>query len=135
MLKQNGLEDSFDKIYTNSARVDESGMIKLKAYYENSFDKTISPCAQCSSDCALPSMCKKDILSNLIKNEPKVSIIYIGDGSNDLCAATLLAGTDYVFAREDFELSKRLKMCKQNEIKAIIKYWKTGKDIIEQLSL
>lgn len=132
MLKQNGLEDSFDKVYTNSARVDESGIIKLKAYYENILDKAIYPCAQCSTDCALPSMCKKDILTNLIKSNPKMSIIYIGDGSNDLCPATILKETDYVFARQDFQLAERLKNSKQS-VKAKVKYWKTGKDIMDQL--
>jgi len=56
----------------------------------------------------------------------------VGDGSNDLCAVSMLKQVDLVFARQDYALAGLLKTSGSG-INAKVMYWTTAEDILQQI--
>jgi len=89
---------------------------------------------QCNRENCEPHMCKSKIMVDILKssnslNTPK---IYIGDGQNDFCPCTHLSEQDYIFARKDFSLHKKIQ--KHKEVKAKVVVWENSEDIFNYLS-
>ena len=58
-------------------------------------------------------------------------ICYVGDGGNDYCPALRLSSKDYVFARANYALERRLSY--SSEVKANVVVWNSGEIILETL--
>ena len=58
-------------------------------------------------------------------------ICYVGDGGNDYCPALRLSSKDYVFARANYALERRLSY--SSEVKANVVIWNSGEIILETL--
>jgi len=56
----------------------------------------------------------------------------VGDGSNDLCAVSMLKQVDLVFARQDYALAGLLKTSGSG-INAKVMYSTTAEDILQQI--
>ena len=73
------------------------------------------------------SICKVSVLKYFMEEHSYEKLVYVGDGSNDLCAALTLGANDIVCPREGFALEKLLK---QNCVQAQILPWKDGIDLL-----
>lgn len=119
ILKENNLLDKFrGKIITNETFIDERGVIKIKPYYlENKEDKMPYNCAYCVIDCAEPSICKRELLKDLIERKKsqmecldnEIHVVYGGDGKNDFCPGLILGMEDFYFPRKGYNLAKLLE--------------------------
>ena len=99
----------------------------IKSYPEN----WIGPCPVTGR-----KLCKENALKDFIaqKNNQYDEMAYVGDGSNDFCAARTLGIKDIICPRQGYTLDKML----QEEIEFIsahITPWKDGLDLVEKLSL
>lgn len=76
-----GLDELFDEIVTNPAEWDPSGLLKLRRRVDPA-----GPQHACKVGCS-PNVCKGDELDAfLARHQPALDrIVYVGDGSNDLC--------------------------------------------------
>lgn len=121
ILQVTGLYNIVQKIYTNPAWFDDRGCLNINFYHKQNWC-TISPI----------NMCKGHILTSHL-NEQKLNgvtykqIAYVGDGSNDYCAALRLSSSDIVFPRKGFHLLEKIK--KQGHVKAKVSPWQSGEDI------
>ena len=83
-------------------------------------------------------MCKGAILSEHLHEQAERhgkhfdTVLYIGDGSNDLCPALRLRAQDYVLPRVGFKLLKLIEEG-QPDLKAQVRPWSTGQDILDVL--
>ena len=75
-------------------------------------------------------LCKLSTLKFYLKSHKYEKIIYVGDGSNDLCPTLILGANDLVFPRQGYSLETKLK---QNCVQAKILPWKTGLDIMKHI--
>ncbi|GFS27147.1 pyridoxal phosphate phosphatase PHOSPHO2 [Elysia marginata] len=119
-------------IFTNPAEFNDAGCLTLQGYHSQDW-------------CSLSTvnMCKGHILKNFIDMKRKsgieyASVLYVGDGYNDLCPSLELRPQDFVFPRVGFKLHKLItKMSKENKpvdmsaLTARIKQWESGLDILE----
>jgi pyridoxal phosphate phosphatase PHOSPHO2 len=86
-------------------------------------------------------MCKGAILKYHIEksseNTPESGchLIYVGDGTNDLCPGLLLKENDFYFVRSNFSLDKLLKRDQNLRTKILGKifYWNDADSIIDNL--
>ncbi|CAI5716033.1 unnamed protein product [Peronospora destructor] len=80
-------------------------------------------------------MCKGRIIDTLRSVHPYTSVLYVGDGSGDFCAATRLLKNDVVFARaneangKSYGLQKRIDS-NPTLVEASVVPWSTGDDDI-----
>ncbi|KAG7391681.1 putative phosphatase phospho1 [Phytophthora pseudosyringae] len=131
MLEHHGLTQDVSEVITNPASFEllESGRSRLhvRPYHEEGGDP--HGCEWCPSN-----MCKGRIVDTLRKAHPYTSVLYVGDGSGDFCAATRLTKNDVVFARADeadgrsYGLQKRIDS-NPKLIQAAVAPWSTGDDI------
>ncbi len=61
---------------------------------------------------------------------PSPQVIYVGDGSNDFCAAKQLASDDYLFVRRGFRLEKLISDGHE-QLQCQIEYWTDWKDLLQ----
>lgn len=142
ILKQNGLNGYFSEIYTNQARFDESGRLRVRQFNED-FGEMI-----CRDECSVPNvcsanMCKGSILKHHLevkmnsKNDrDRRQVIYAGDGFNDFCPGFLLKKPDdRFFVRNGFSLYRKLQLDEtwRDRLNVDVIYWNTGADILEAL--
>ena len=137
VLKTAGLREAFSAIYTNPAKFDASGCLTLEPYHNQNW------CA-ISTD----NLCKGHILDQhprtryggVDKEDYYDVIIYIGDGTNDLCPARRLRQTDLVFARRGYKLAAEIEKEAArggkgtDAVKARVVLWDTGFDIIREVN-
>lgn len=129
-LEHFGLGRVVNKVYTNPAKYDNRGMLTIEYYHTQDW-------------CTLSTvnLCKGFILDEHIKSGrgtvDYVHVLYIGDGTNDLCPALRLLENDFVFPRKEYRLWKKLKKlgCLDNQasdldLKARIIEWSSGKEIL-----
>jgi len=70
----------------------------------------------------------------LWKKEPITSTlptIYVGDGSNDVCACILLDSNSHIFARKGYSLDKLIGNLKP---KATVHLWETYEELCNGIS-
>ena len=76
--------------------------------------------------------CKKTVMELFGSRKKYDEIKYFGDGHNDLHAAMALSENDIIFPRKDFRLDD-LVSNGENEIKANVRPWQDGSDILQFL--
>ena len=129
-LKNRKLDEVVAQVFTNPARVDESGMIKVDMYH-----------VQESCKLSTVNLCKGEILDSYIDKRRGEGVhfdrvVYVGDGKNDLCPILRLSERDLAFPRKDYVLVKILNGTENNEIpnvKARVFPWSDGREILEKL--
>ncbi|RNA23952.1 putative phosphatase phospho2 [Brachionus plicatilis] len=136
ILDQNGLLDKFaGRIFSNEGFIAENGLLKIRPFYlDHKEDKLPYNCVYCCEDCGQPSICKREVVKDLLKNVSSRKVVYVGDGRNDFCPALDLKESDYYFVRRGFNLEKYLE--DENllgKIKANIKFWSSGSEILNQI--
>lgn len=130
-IEKYDLRNIVDKVYTNPAKYDDQGKLTIEFYHTQDW-----------CNLSTENLCKGHILDEHVKNAKDHAefshILYIGDGSNDLCPALRLYENDYVFPRKQYSLWKKLKKigCLDNEatdleLKAKIVEWSTGKEVLD----
>ncbi len=149
-LEAHGLPDAFRRVITNQASWesvpstsdapggDDSGRQRLciRPYHTHT-------CPRCSLN-----LCKREAIEELLMEPPAAEgdveratdrqrrgydrVLYIGDGGNDFCPATMLSAGDAVFARSGYPLHKKL-LSQKSEVSAEVVAWDSGFDILEWL--
>ena len=138
ILNHEGLDSTFSDVYTNPAHFDENGLLNIEYYHTQDW-----------CDLSTVNLCKGHILNEHIKMRQSEGvefsqILYVGDGTNDLCPSLKLSESDIVYPRIDFRLWKKIKKLKANDnvdeksgstlvIKADICEWENGLDILNHI--
>ncbi|EIW63357.1 uncharacterized protein TRAVEDRAFT_56397 [Trametes versicolor FP-101664 SS1] len=133
ILKSKGLDELFDEIVTNPAEWDPSGLLKLRRRVDPA-----GPQHACKVGCS-PNMCKGDELDAfLARHQPAFDrIVYVGDGSNDLCPVLRMRKQDVVFCRRFRGLYNLIKPYEEEgRLPCQVRYW-TGaweaEELLDQL--
>ena len=95
-LDKIGLRDAFLHVIANLGHFDDSGCLHVKRYH-------IHQCHRC------PGLCKGTVLRGLLAEGNYGCVVFVGDGSNDVCPSTELSERDHIVARELFPLAETLK--------------------------
>ncbi|KAI8588843.1 putative phosphatase-domain-containing protein [Geranomyces variabilis] len=151
ILKHHGLRDLFRAVITNPARFDNEGRLRVERLIPADGLQH-----DCANGCAV-NICKGKFLTEYIATHgPFTSVIYAGDGKNDLCPAMTLRARDYILPRTGHTLAKLLcppgsveagatAMAGDNmpepenavpigareRVSASIRAWATGEDLLE----
>ncbi|KAH7492533.1 Thiamine phosphate phosphatase-like protein [Phytophthora ramorum] len=131
MLEHHGLGAHVREIITNPASFEplDNGRSRLHVLPYHADNGDPHGCAWCPTN-----MCKGRIIDTLRSAHPYSSVLYIGDGAGDFCAATRLTKNDVVFVRADeadgktYGLQKRIDG-NADMIQASVVPWSTGDDI------
>ena len=99
VLEANGCLDCVKEIHSNPARFEQSEQLMLSRYHSHT-------CVRCAKNV---NMCKGTIMRDVIAKGEYSQVIYIGDGTNDLCPSLQLSSNDHVVAREGRSLAKHLR--------------------------
>lgn len=127
-LKSRQLKHVISHIFTNPARYDDDGRLRVDAYH-----------TQHSCRLSTVNLCKGQILMDYIQNKQEQGknyerIVYIGDGRNDLCPILRLSEADLACPRKDYPLVDRLnKLPTSMSMKAKIVLWEDGTDLQRNL--
>lgn len=128
------LTDLITRVFTNPAYFDESGCLKIEHYHTQDW-----------CDLSTVNLCKGSILQDYVKKRKEEgiqfdSVVYVGDGTNDLCPSLTLKERDFVCPRVDFRLWKKIqKMTSASEadnghkLYAQVLNWNSGLDILNCL--
>ena len=100
-LSHVGLKDAFTRIIANNAHFDDNGRMHVSCYH-------VHQCPNCLG------LCKGTILREILREGSYQRVVYVGDGSNDVCPSTCLSEGDHVVARELFPLATRLSKLANN---------------------
>ncbi|RPD59908.1 hypothetical protein L226DRAFT_487823 [Lentinus tigrinus ALCF2SS1-7] len=120
VLKSKGLESLFHEIVTNPAEWDPSGLLKVRRRIDPS-----GPQHNCKVGCS-PNMCKGEELDAFLKRHGSEfdRIVYVGDGSNDLCPVLRLRKQDVVFCRRYRGLYSLIKPYEEEgRLPCGVQYW------------
>ncbi|XP_064647672.1 pyridoxal phosphate phosphatase PHOSPHO2-like [Lineus longissimus] len=118
----------FSEVFTNPAWFESDGRLCLDFYHRQDW-----------CDLSTVNLCKGHILCEYIKEHNQKgqvfdTVVYVGDGRNDLCPALRLSERDIVFVRKDHVLDKLLKdESEKSKIKARVVTYETGVEIIDTL--
>ena len=84
----------------------------------------------CKASTAGSQICKMDLLKHYLQSHQYKKIMFVGDGSNDLCLSLYLSSHDVVFPRDGYKL---VALLDQNCVQAKVIAWKDGFDIIKNI--
>ena len=125
LLEKYGIKDIFNIIYTYDCEwVNSNNQLVVKP-----FDEPLNSCNICPVD-----FCKgKCIKAHLNSIEAKKStlydsVVYIGDGTADYCAALQLSKSDFVLVRKGYSLQKRIESS-GDSLEARYILWEFGSEI------
>lgn len=127
-LRSRQLERVVSQVFTNPARFDNDGRLRVEAYH-----------TQHACQMSAVNLCKGQILMDYIQDKHKRGenyqrIVYIGDGRNDLCPILRLSEADLACPRKDYPLVDRLnKLPTSISTKAKIVLWENGMDLRRNL--
>ncbi|EDW82305.1 uncharacterized protein Dwil_GK25726 [Drosophila willistoni] len=124
-LEAHGVDHLFAGIYANPASIAADGQLIVSPYEEQ------NRCELCPVN-----LCKGRILDELISMGNYKRVLYIGDGSNDLCAVQHLRANDIACIRRGYELHKKLTENVHHRPQLScghIVTWRNGHDLYEQL--
>lgn len=131
MLTARNLLPNVSEIITNPALFEamENGRTRLRVSPYHSENLAPHGCKWCPTN-----MCKGQIVDSLRQAHPYITILYVGDGSGDFCAATRLTKNDLVFARADEANGKAYGLKARIDrhptmVAAPVIPWRTGEDI------
>ncbi|KAE9068851.1 hypothetical protein PF005_g16216 [Phytophthora fragariae] len=136
MLEHHDLAQQVSEVITNPAAFKplDGGRSRLNVGPYHADDVDPHGCVWCPTN-----MCKGRIVDTLRRAHPYTSVLYVGDGSGDFCAATRLMKNDVVFARADeangksYGLQKRID-ANPNMVQASVVPWSSGDDIYSQFA-
>ena len=120
-----------ERIVTNPAYIDAyTDRIHIMPYQPK---EEPHGCRTCEAN-----LCKRCALYKIRESHPNASVIYFGDGYNDLCPTISLGPNDIVFAREGekFALGAlwRTRLNTNTNGQPSVYFWKTGKELLQQLN-
>lgn len=130
ILKGAGHRAAVDRVFTNPARLNESGYMEVQRHHCHDCDK-----------CPV-NLCKRQVLERYLSEKTEAGttyeqIVYVGDGGNDLCPTSCLRGRDVVMPRRGYTLEKLLAKLKAQDgdasVKAEVFVWSSGSDILQEL--
>lgn len=131
ILENYNLENIISKVYTNPAEFDEDGCLKIDFYHHQDW-----------CDLSTVNLCKGHILTEHIREQAALGntysrVVYVGDGSNDLCPSLTLSNKDYVCPRVNLRLWKKINAIiagdekfKKYCLKAKVLEWESGAEIL-----
>ncbi|XP_012284391.1 pyridoxal phosphate phosphatase PHOSPHO2 [Orussus abietinus] len=130
-LRCKKLDHTIARVFTNPARFDGEGVLKIEMYHKQDWCKLSSV-----------NLCKGYILEDYIQRRKDEGvefekIAYVGDGRNDFCPVLKLSENDLAFPRNDFPLQKILNnpsADKSKSVSAKIVSWSDGMDIWKELN-
>jgi pyridoxal phosphate phosphatase PHOSPHO2 len=137
ILKENGISEYISKIYTNPAHFDDNDCLRVTPFNEI-FNKN-GEIFTCETGICERNMCKGTILKSHIEkysNESSPTLVYVGDGTNDLCPGFVLKEDDFYFVKNNFSLDKLLKKDQGLRTKILGKlfYWNDADSILKNLN-
>ncbi|XP_076297283.1 putative phosphatase phospho2 [Lasioglossum baleicum] len=129
-LRNKKLDHIIAQVFTNPARVDDNGVIRIDMYH-----------VQDSCKLSTVNLCKGQILESYMKQRKNEGVnfdrvAYVGDGKNDLCPSLRLTERDFVFPRQNYTLIKILDGSEKMDIpkmRARVFPWSNGMQILEKL--
>lgn len=134
IIEHNKLTNYFsDRIFANKLEFGPNGQISM------------IPCTNrqnvdafnCVRETCRENICKRYVVDKYLSEKKNCSIskiIYVGDGKIDYCPGVGLRHNDIFFVKKNSSLDRFLKeKTNSNKIKADIKYWKNGNDILNNL--
>lgn len=127
-LRSRRLERVVSRVFTNPARYDGDGRLRVNAYH-----------TQHTCQISAVNLCKGQILMDYIQDKREQGrsyekIVYVGDGRNDLCPILRLSEIDLACPRKDYPLIERLnKLPTSVSTKAKIMPWQDGMDLRRSL--
>ena len=133
ILKSNRLESLFEsRIISNQAVFSDDGYLNLIPF--NKVFLGNEEIFRCENETCRENMCKGMVLEAYIREKRSKEVIYVGDGCIDFCPGVKLGENDSFYVKKISSLSRLLENESNiGKIKARIKYWKNGKEIIDQL--
>lgn len=122
LLKKFNLTETFSKIYTNPSKVEDNDLITISYYHKQDW-----------CELSTVNMCKGHILDEHIKtNGGYDKVMYVGDGSNDLCPALRLRKCDVICPRVGFSLEKKIKnLDTKYKLLANIVNWSDASELVQ----
>ncbi|XP_011685988.1 PREDICTED: pyridoxal phosphate phosphatase PHOSPHO2-like [Wasmannia auropunctata] len=127
-LRSRGLERVVSRVFTNPARYDDHGRLRVDGYH-----------AQTACRLSPVNLCKGQILTDYVRDKREqgrtyARIVYVGDGSNDLCPILRLSKTDLACPRKGYRLIERLDGSPSStSIQAKIVPWADGIELQRSL--
>ncbi|XP_011155570.1 pyridoxal phosphate phosphatase PHOSPHO2 isoform X2 [Solenopsis invicta] len=127
-LRSRRLEHVVSRVFTNPARYDDDGRLRVDAYH-----------TQHTCQISSINLCKGQILMDYVQEKRAQGrsyerIVYVGDGGNDLCPILRLSEADLACPRKDYSLIERLnKLPISVSTKAKIVPWQDGTDLQRSL--
>ncbi|KAM5153245.1 pyridoxal phosphate phosphatase PHOSPHO2 isoform 1-T2 [Mantella aurantiaca] len=127
ILTHANVSNVFDQVFTNPAAFDRFGNLTVQNFH-------VHHCAACPKN-----LCKRKVLEEFVAKQTTAGaqyskIVYIGDGSNDLCPVTFLKKGDIAMPREGYSLQKHIAK-EIDLIDSSISVWSTGNEILAHLKL
>ena len=122
-LSRYGMLKYVTKIFAQPGVVTDDGKFKV-----SSIPKEWG--GPCKASTAGSQICKMTLLKNYLQSNQYEKILFVGDGSNDLCLSLYLSSDDVVFPREGYKL---LSLLDQHCVQAKVIAWKDGFDIIKHI--
>lgn len=124
------INEIFTEIYTNPACFLDKGLLTIKPYHHQT-DCKLSPENLCKGS-ILENFIAKKQLTDLVSYE---NVVYVGDGTNDICPVMRLGEKDVGCARKGFGMTRILEKNKNTKLTAKSKliFWDNGFDLMEQL--
>ncbi|XP_041365323.1 pyridoxal phosphate phosphatase PHOSPHO2-like isoform X2 [Gigantopelta aegis] len=130
ILTNFNLKQKITKVFTNPAEFSNSGCLMVNRYHTQDW-----------CDLSTVNLCKGHILQQYIQERKDQGInfskvMYIGDGSNDLCPGLTLRSQDYLCPRLGFSLLKKISKLQKGEEKSLspqVLPWDTALDILSLL--
>ncbi|XP_033762544.1 pyridoxal phosphate phosphatase PHOSPHO2-like [Pecten maximus] len=132
ILEHYNLENIVSKVYTNPAEFDTEGCLQIDFYHHQDW-----------CDLSTENLCKGHILTEHIRQQASLGhtyshVVYVGDGSNDLCPSLTLSDNDYVCPRVNLRLWKKVNAIlageekyKKYSLKAKVLEWESGTEILK----
>ena len=129
-LSRYGIFEQVSKIFAHPAMVTEDGKFKTSSIPK----EWGGPCNVKIMHSGIGpeklAICKMAILKHYLQSHQYEKILFVGDGSNDLCVSLFLGSDDVIFPREGYKLASLLD---QHCVQAKVIAWKDGFDIIKHI--
>jgi len=140
VLRENHVNELFDKIYTNPSYLDESNKLKIIPFNQAfNFNGDVFTC---ETKFCEKNMCKGTVLKKHLENvksklKPREShIVYVGDGCNDFCPGLLLSEKDFYFVKKKHPLDDLLQNYSnlREKLNSRPLFWNNANHIIDCLN-
>ncbi|KAK1869380.1 hypothetical protein I4F81_011857 [Pyropia yezoensis] len=113
-------------VATNGAAVSPAGGLTVVPYTAG---RQPHGCGRCP-----PNICKGEVVTELLQERPNVrQVVYVGDGSNDVCPVLRLGPADIALARQGMAMERELAdlaACGDPALRARVTSWSTPADLL-----